>query len=57
MVDKASVTDTRTGQKFTVGIAIKSTGDANSMAENLFSGFLQTGELPQSSASPNLDVN
>jgi hypothetical protein len=35
MVDKASVTDTRTGQKFTVGIVInKSTGDANSMAEN-----------------------
>ncbi len=58
MVDKASVTDIRTGESLTVGIVIdKSTGDANSMAENFFSGFLQTGVLPQSSANANLDVN
>ena len=58
MVDKAFVTDIRTGERFTVGIVIdKSTGDAHAMAENRFSGFLQTGELPQSSASPDLDVN
>jgi len=36
MVDKARVTDIRTGQEFTVGIVInKSTGDTNSMAENV----------------------
>ena len=58
MVDKASVSDIRTGQKFLVGIVInKWTGVANAMSEESFSGFLQTGELPQSSASPNLDVN
>ena len=43
---------------FIVGIVInKSTGDANSMAENFFSGFLATGQFSPSSASPNLDVN
>jgi hypothetical protein len=58
MVDKASVTDIRTGKKFTVGIVInKWTGDANAMAENSFIGFLQTGEIPHSNDSPNLDVN
>ena len=58
MVDKARVTDIRTGQKFTVGIVIdKWTGDAHAMAEDFFSGFLQTGEIPHSNDSSNLDVN
>ena len=58
MVDKARVTDQRTGRTFTVGIVInKSTGYANSLPENYFTGFLSTGEMPQLNASSTLDVN
>jgi len=58
MVDKARVTDQRTGRTFTVGIVInKLTGAANSMAENSFTGFLQSGEIPHLNDSSDLDVN
>lgn len=58
MVDKARVTDRRTGRTVTVGIVInKATGDVNSMAENYFTGFLVTGEIPHSNDSPSLEVN
>jgi hypothetical protein len=58
MVNKARVTDQRTGRTFTVGIVInKSTGYANSMGENYFIGFLTTGEIPRLSENSSLDVN
>jgi hypothetical protein len=58
MVDRASVTDLRTGREFIVGIVInKDTGDANSMRDNYFTAFLQTGESRYLISSPNLDVN
>jgi hypothetical protein len=58
MVDRASVADRRTGQKFIVGIVInKDTGDANSMPNDYLSGFLVTGEIPHLNSDPSLDVN
>ena len=60
MVDKARVTDQRTGRPFTVGIVInKPTGHANSMGEDYFIGFLATGEIPNlnNNNNSNLDVN
>ena len=58
MVDKARVTDQRTGRKFTVGIVINRwTGDANAMAEDSLTGFLATGESPYLNNSSSLDVN
>jgi hypothetical protein len=52
------VIDQRTGRTFTVGIVInKFTGDTNSMGENSFMGFLQTGDVPRSGDNSNLNVN
>ena len=58
MVDKARVTDQRTGQDFTVGIVNnKLTGQVNSLGENCFTAFLATGEGQYLSDGSNLDVN